>query len=103
MNMYFDKDWSGGNKCKLVGWMTQYSSMARDDYKRCVCDKFGTGEADCPKGPNDTSNRDEGEDDPIEPEDVDPEEEDEDEPEEEEKKDEDDPEEEEKKDDDPEE
>lgn len=53
--MFFDKDWSGP-KCKLVGWMTQYSAIARDDYKRCVCDQWGTGEASCPQGSNDASN-----------------------------------------------
>ena len=29
--------------------MTAYSIYARDDYKRCICDKFGAGEADCAK------------------------------------------------------
>ena len=57
--MYFDKDWSGGNKCKLVTWQTQYSSIARDDYKRCVCDVWGSGASDCPQGDNDTSNQSE--------------------------------------------
>mmetsp|Transcript_30643 Transcript_30643/g.37880 ORF Transcript_30643/g.37880 Transcript_30643/m.37880 type:complete len:146 (-) Transcript_30643:204-641(-) len=59
--MYFDKDWSKP-ACKLVSWMTQYSAVARDDYKRCVCDKWGSGAADCAQGPDDTSNRDEGSD-----------------------------------------
>ena len=36
-----------------VNWMTQYSITARDDYKRCVCDKFGAGEADCPQSSDD--------------------------------------------------
>ena len=46
---YLDQDWSG-TKCKLVGWMTQYSVFARDDYKRCICDKYAAGaeEAACP-------------------------------------------------------
>ena len=35
--------------------MTQYSSTARDDYKRCVCDSWGSS-ADCAKGEDDTSN-----------------------------------------------
>ena len=47
MPAYFDQDWSGGNKCKVVSWMTGYSIYAPDDYKRCICDKFGNGEADC--------------------------------------------------------
>jgi len=65
VNMYFDKDWTKP-ACKLVSWMTQYSAVARDDYKRCVCDKYGSGEADCAQGEDDTSNRDENEDqDPI--------------------------------------
>lgn len=33
--------------CAPVEYQTQYSMAARDDYKRCVCDKFGRGEADC--------------------------------------------------------
>ena len=44
---YFDQDWSGGAKCKLVSWQTGYSLFARDDYKRCVCDKFGHGASSC--------------------------------------------------------
>ena len=57
ITMFFDKDWSGGKKCKLVSWQTQYSSVARDDYKRCVCDNWGNGATDCPQGENDTSNQ----------------------------------------------
>jgi hypothetical protein len=45
---YFDTDWSGGNKCAPVKWQTPYSIYTRDDYKRCVCDLTGNGEADCP-------------------------------------------------------
>ena len=36
--------------------MTQYSVVARDDYKRCVCDAWGDKENDCSKGELDTSN-----------------------------------------------
>ena len=36
--------------------MTQYSVVARDDYKRCVCDGWGDKENDCAKGELDTSN-----------------------------------------------
>lgn len=46
--MYYDESWGGETACQVVTWMTQYSVAARDDYKRCVCDKFGAGEADCP-------------------------------------------------------
>jgi len=46
--MYLEQNWSQPNKCAPVGYMTQYSIVARDDYKRCVCDKFGSGEGDCP-------------------------------------------------------
>ena len=49
---YFDQDWSGDPKCKLVSWQTGYSVYARDDYKRCICDKFGSGAADCPQAEN---------------------------------------------------
>ena len=45
--MYFDQNWSQSNKCAPVNYQTAYSMAARDDYKRCVCDKFGRGEADC--------------------------------------------------------
>ena len=44
---YFDQEWSGDAKCKLVSWQTGYSLYARDDYKRCICDKFATAD---PKG-----------------------------------------------------
>ena len=47
MLSYFDQDWSGKNRCKLVTWQTGYSLFARDDYKRCVCDKWGKGAANC--------------------------------------------------------
>ena len=57
--MYFDKDWSGTGKCQLVSWMTQYSAVARDDYKRCVCYHWGNGAEDCPQGEDDKSNEDE--------------------------------------------
>ena len=40
--------------------MTQYSIVARDDYKRCVCDSMGGGAASCPQGADDTSNTDAG-------------------------------------------
>lgn len=46
--MYYEQSWGGETACQVVSYMTQYSVAARDDYKRCVCDKFGAGEADCP-------------------------------------------------------
>ena len=55
--MFFDTDWTGGKKCKFVSWQTQYSSVARDDYKRCVCETLGDGASDCPDGEIDTSNQ----------------------------------------------
>jgi len=39
--------------------MTQYSAVARDDYKRCVCFHWGNGAEDCPQGEDDKSNEDE--------------------------------------------
>lgn len=48
---YFDKDWTGGNKCLPVKWQTPYSVNTRDDYKRCICDIFGQGETDCAQEP----------------------------------------------------
>jgi len=45
---YWDRDWSGGKKCKAVNWMTGYSVYAPDDYKRCICDIYGSGAASCP-------------------------------------------------------
>jgi len=44
---YFDKDWSNKNKCKSVDYPTEYTIYTPEDYKRCVCDKWGAGEADC--------------------------------------------------------
>ena len=38
--------------------MTQYSIVAPDDYKRCVCDKHGQGEADCPQAEGTPDNND---------------------------------------------
>ena len=38
----------GETACRPVETMTQYSMSARDDYKRCMCDKFGQGAVDCP-------------------------------------------------------
>ena len=53
---------------------------ARDDYKRCICDIFGAGEADCPQSGEDAP---EPEPIPPKPDDADDEEEDEEEEEEE--------------------
>lgn len=60
--MFFEKDWSGTGKCKLVQWMTQYSAAARDDYKRCVCDSWHADNPAgfCAAGLPDTSNLEEG-------------------------------------------
>ena len=65
---YFDKDWAVAGACKVSPWPTQYSAFARDDYKRCVCDLWGNGAADCAKGPDDTSNQEFGDDSGIAPE-----------------------------------
>jgi chitodextrinase len=46
---YFTKEGAEENECKIVPWMTGYSMYARDDYKRCVCDSWGSGAADCPQ------------------------------------------------------
>jgi len=51
--MYWEMSWSEANKCQVVAWMTQYSAVARDDYKRCVCDKFGSGAGSCPTADGD--------------------------------------------------
>lgn len=76
VDMYFDKDWSVAGRCKVVNWFTQYSSAARDDYKRCVCDLWGSGAQDCPTGDFDTSNQERGDGtvdpDPVDPDPVDP-------------------------------
>jgi len=45
---YWAQDWSGATACRPATYATAYSISARDDYKRCVCDLFGEGEADCP-------------------------------------------------------
>lgn len=36
-------------KCAPVKWQTPYSVYTRDDYKRCICDYYGDGEANCPQ------------------------------------------------------
>lgn len=58
VHMYFEKDWAGTGRCKLVSWMTQYSAAARDDYKRCVCDSWHADNpaGHCASGLPDTSN-----------------------------------------------
>jgi hypothetical protein len=45
---YFNQAWDGSAACIPVKWQTGWTIYARDDYKRCVCDFFGDGEADCP-------------------------------------------------------
>ena len=35
--------------------MTQYSAAARDDYKRCVCDYWGSGAGSCPNETTETN------------------------------------------------
>lgn len=46
---YWEQAWSGETACHPVSYQTAYSMTARDDYKRCVCDLFGTGETSCPQ------------------------------------------------------
>lgn len=58
--MYFTAGNTYGT-CKLATWATLYSAVARDDYKRCVCDNWGSGAGSCPKGAIDTSNQSKGE------------------------------------------
>lgn len=47
---YWFKKWNGEIACEPVGYQTAYSISARDDYKRCICELFGNGAADCPAG-----------------------------------------------------
>ena len=54
---FFDKNWGAAGQCQLASWFTQYSAAARDDYKRCVCDSWGTPSTDCALGEVDTSNQ----------------------------------------------
>ena len=71
---YFDQEnWNGVPKCKLVSWQTGYSLYARDDYKRCICDKFGAGENDCPMAEKEEDSEPEPQPDPDESSDVEPE------------------------------
>jgi len=60
---YWAQDWSGATACRPATYATAYSISARDDYKRCVCDLFGEGEADCPNEGEDggDANPDDGE------------------------------------------
>jgi len=46
---YFHQAWDGSAACIPVTWQTGWTIYARDDYKRCVCDFFGGGEAGCPQ------------------------------------------------------
>lgn len=46
---YFEKNWQNDGNCYPVKWQTPYSVYTRDDYKRCICDNFGNGEASCPQ------------------------------------------------------
>jgi hypothetical protein len=46
--LYFDTKWWPEGGCKIVNWQTGYSAYTPDDYKRCVCDAWGTDpEVDC--------------------------------------------------------
>jgi len=64
---HWAEDWSGAKACRPVSYQTGYAISARDDYKRCVCDLVGEGEADCPDdGQTDDSNHN---DDPFVPDD----------------------------------
>ena len=46
--MYFTKG-DTANTCKFINTQTQWSAVARDDYKRCVCENWGNGASDCPQ------------------------------------------------------
>lgn len=52
---YWAQAWDGSIKCLPATYQTVYSMSARDDYKRCICDIFGAGEADCPLKEDDSS------------------------------------------------
>ena len=52
---YWAQAWSGATECRPATYQTAYSMSARDDYKRCICDLFGDGEADCPQAEGDSS------------------------------------------------
>ena len=44
---YWVADWSGANRCRPVDYESAYAITTHDDYKRCVCDTFGQGDASC--------------------------------------------------------
>ena len=44
---YYTESWSVSGACQVVSWQTPYSVYAKEDYKRCVCEKWGSGEASC--------------------------------------------------------
>lgn len=46
---YWVQQWNGETACQPAGYQTAYDIHARDDYKRCVCDFYGSGAADCPQ------------------------------------------------------
>ena len=39
--------------CEVVSYVSQYSYFRNDDYKRCVCDAWAPGDADCLNGNSD--------------------------------------------------
>ena len=45
---HWSKNSKRPNTCILVNYVTQYSVYDADDYKRCVCDSWGSGASDCP-------------------------------------------------------
>lgn len=53
---YFDLGWDGDTECIPVKWQTPYTVYTKDDYKRCICDYFGDGEASCPQAVDDGTN-----------------------------------------------
>jgi len=47
-NAYSYFHYYSGDKCTIVNTQTPYHISTLDDYKRCVCNALGSGEADCP-------------------------------------------------------
>ncbi len=43
IKVYWDTDWSGVGKCKLVGYQTPHSAFKEGDYARCVMQKIPAG------------------------------------------------------------
>jgi len=59
-DQFYVQEWNGKTACQVVNWTTPYSIYIADDYKRCVCDNFGTADnaGECAMEPVDGQSED---------------------------------------------